>query len=563
MYPNISAPQSTNRPKNRNPYEVHRVDMSQFLPEMPEPKSFNNKQNLPKSFANSQKTKKITKPPPPMMQKAQQKQNAVEGFAFRNQQSPAFTQENKLPSHHTNNAAGNKIGQYISMINTTTSQLITDHQPFTVHQEEKINNQHQEPMDRSIESGFHQLPPDINLTAEELQEYKFLQQAQALPITEDSQPVSHILDNSIRDARIDAINDAIEEIVTNFNEETDKESLMKALDLILSCNIQELKSEVYFTELTEPFCSYIFSDMLDFETQLKILPFIIYFCEESMFGLNLDFNKIYGTLNQFIKNVYDDGNKKLPEKISPKINKAYVDIYKFLTEHLYMMDHSKLITIFDNFLDIILYNIQSLLTGKNFAENQDFIPFLDLTDDFASLYNTFIRKIEIRQIINKEADVKSKIIIFLNTLGGVLINHLDLTKEISQKAISVMLQIFVISCMTFKYNEFYNFTELKHSGDTIIIKCLELLNSLLINHKNIDYAGGLDVFTGLLQDLCFNLKLYEDKRLDFNRLKEKISETQSTIEDGETADLLRKNLHEPFKKIQKRIEKYQQNFISL
>lgn len=538
-----SAPQSTNRPKNRNPYEVHRVDMSQFLPDMPEPKSFNNKQNPPKSFANSQKTKKITKPPPSMTQKIQQKPNFADGFTLRNQPSPAFTYENKLPSQNFNNTAGNKIGPYVSMINTTTSHIITEQKSFSVHQGEKMN---QEPMDRTIESGFHQPPPDVNLTAEELQEYRFLQQAQALPITADSQPVSHILDNSVRDERIDAINDAIEEIVTNFNEEQDKESLMKALELILSCNIQELKSEVYFTELTEPFCSYIFSDMLDFETQLKILPFIIYFCEESMFGLNLDFNKIYSTLNQFIKKVYNENNK-LPETIAPKINKAYVDIYKFLTEHLYMMDHSKLIAIFDNFLDIILYNIQGILLGTNFSEGSDFIPFLDLTEDFASLYNIFIQKIDIRQIITKELDVKSKIITFLDTLGEALINNLDLTKDLSQKAISVMLQIFNISCMTFKYNEFYNFTELKHSGDSIIMKCLDLFNSLL-NNGNINSTE----FIGLLKDLCENLKLYEDKRLDFNRLKEKISESQKIVQD----DLLKKNLE----KIQKRITKYQQNF---
>jgi len=236
--------------------------------------------------------------------------------------------------------------------------------------------------------------------------------------------------------------------------------------------------------------------------------------------------------------------------LSPKVNRVYVDLYKFLSEHLCMMDHSKLMAIFDNFLDMVLYNIQSITIANLTGENKEFIPFLHMIGEFAALYNIFIRKIEIRQITTKEDIIKNKVTTFLNIIGDIL--AIFEANKLDEKVISIMIQVFNISCLTFKYHEFYNLSETqKYSGETIIIKTLENFNKILLDETFNPQLLDLDTFLDLLKDLTLNMKLYEDKKLDFNKIGNIILESQN---------LIKGNLYEPLHKVYKRILKYQKHF---
>jgi len=200
---------------------------------------------------------------------------------------------------------------------------------------------------------------------------------------------------------------------------------------------------------------------------------------------------------------------------------------------------------------------------------------------------SFIKKIEIRQIILNEKNIRIKMINLMNCLNDAIFNNFssqDLVcfkSDQSSKSLAFLFYTSKIIFTIFKYSEMYilygkdpnHENALKYSIEETIIQVLLILNTIIqdinlhplliqpIKEDEGQNNQNLCNLVDLLKTLFTNLKLYEDKKIIFPKVIDafKNLETECEKVSGDTnlhlLESIENDLKKPLQKLQAKISK--------
>lgn len=606
--------QQPSKLKSRNTYGVNLVDMSQFLPEatsrQTEVKINSSKSSSrSKSLNNNYRIRKITKITTPLkiVNKPnemngitiQTKRNSNNNSSFSNLGNNYVSNIHKIPTNLSSAKLPGMVSirEYPAEENKELYLRVSQNVP-SPGKKQKINTsvivkRRIEKAEKANDNSKILKSNDQDLTNKEIHEYRFLEQARVIPMTEHTESEIHTLqDTSAANSKADLITNAIEDIVTKFedSENFNVKMIVKELDIVLEASLFDLKSAVDFTEISGVLSKVLKDEALDFQRKIKILPFMFYFCEESLFSLSLDFEEVFHSLTGFVQEIYKykEGSQEEYRAIALKVNKACIELYKYFTQNFYVMEKDKLAIIFQNFLETFLFNIETLSGCKTLEEallkDEQFVPFLASSNDLIPLLKMFIRKIEIRQIIHDNSIIKSKVSSLLKFITPLILESSTLfdkeafsDNKLLSKSLVATFNSFELYLIIFKFAEMSFLQEENNENylSPIILQFISLLNLVLTNkallsivltdtrenEESLLIANSFRDLINSYKEFFDSLKLFEDKKLDFGQIVDKTNQLQKDFDnvlqglDSKTAETIKITFGHSLRKIQKKISK--------
>ena len=211
--------------------------------------------------------------------------------------------EEKIPEDPRNPSMYENIANYGPYAGKNFAE---SRQPATMRRDNS-----KEPLRQDIKEIYQEDPTgNINIIEQgipqdELQGYKFLNQAQVIHVMEESDVMyTDRNEHSSQNPENSELSLAIENLLDKTGEVLDVQAVVIDLDIVLGSNILEQKNMVDYTSLDRIFCELLLNDTLDLPRKVKILGFLFFFCEESLFSLSLDFQYIFEAIIKFTLESY-------------------------------------------------------------------------------------------------------------------------------------------------------------------------------------------------------------------------------------------------------------------
>ena len=561
MQNNAASLSAASKLKNRNAYEVHRVDMSQYLPNIkPSQSDFrvpSTYTSRAKPIGNTLKTNKLPKVAQPL--KGSNKLSGIGGVGFNEKKFSKKDEFNyidgrKFPEDPRNPGMYENTANYSPYSNKNLAEL---RQPATMRRDNSKESLRQDT--KQIYQG--QATGNINMIEQgipqsELQGYKFLNQAQVIHVMEESDVMyTDRNEHSSQNPENSELDLAIENLLERTEEERDIQAVLADLDIVLDSNILEQKNSVDYTGLDRIFCEVLLNDSLDLHRKVKIMGFLFFFCEESLFSLSLDFQYIFEAVIKFTLESHTQNWAIVLDETSVSIfdhlNKAWTQLFKYISEQFLIVETERMTMVFDGFLDVFYNFVASVVRSDElYSGSLSGGPSGNQVQHLRSYTRsmiTFLKKIEVRRIIQEGKDVHVK----ANRLLGEVCqlttkqNNFNAVEPLSMQdnyeGLIISVYNLELYLNIFKYNELYSLQGegVDQSVEDVIANGLLSLGRFLFKEEIMEFlskeedelADGIifkkersniirDVgkACSCLKDMVNNTKLFEDKKLDFQRI---------------------------------------------
>ena len=421
------------------------------------------------------------------------------------------------------------------------------------------------------EPAVHIASNEKRLTEDELLEYAFLNQAKSINIfsAQDVNKSHEILDLDAQDEQELVIDQAFD-VINNYKN-CSLPILMEALSSLFSMNFNDLKSMKDLGLISSAVCDILdFNRFSDFEMQKRVLAFQLHLCEDSLFGFGVDFQRVYQSICNYLSRKI-----KEPELLPPhlqakkevkKLLNSFGALNHSLAKNYYLLDGDKIRMFISNYLSFLCLNLKQLsishlLASSDSSNKLKYIAFPLIEDlkttDISVLY-FFMKNHETRKIVIEDEQCKNSLVEILNALyyiiENVSLNEMATIRVTGQRGKIEDVMVMLIKSFDFYLNVFkyYDMNRI-FKLQTIQIRCKldDVLQSLMKFYYDLfRVKNGLSVLFETLhtvetgaktpnssQRVAFsdsgfdlllesnraffgNLKLYEEKTVDFQKISE-------------------------------------------
>jgi len=439
-------------------------------------------------------------------------------------------------------------------------------------------------------------------TEKELAEYAFLNQAKSINIFRSNSDDFEKIDISMQAyQKENKINAAINILKEAYENTQYPENMIEELDIILDCNYKEMKIAIDFSELSDLFCELVDNISLDLTRKLKIFSFLYYFCEDALFSLNLDFNLIYNKITQVTHKLLNTKEHLLSVDkglLKKNLNKAFLYLHKYFAKEVYLIEREKTEIIIKNFLEIMTFNLDLLYEDippeSKFFNMDRIIPLFSVFgDEYIEIFKLLFKRAEAREYIIRDIELSKKLIYLLNSLNQVInissVWSFDHLKEKNKQAVlQYNLNCFDLYLTVFKYFEMFQLLEnpdlsLQRSVGDVLIEMINWLGRIMMksrlftllferSHESHDTpktshgivsGSGIANLMDSFKQFLNNFKLFEQEKLDYEKLLYKLIEFLTQIQDLIKSQRLQTDfemfvqavLKNPFRKLANRIVK--------
>ena len=417
---------------------------------------------------------------------------------------------------------------------------------------------------------YNNAPSENFLTESQFKDYHFLQKAASIHITNFESDEDIDMSN-LTISKESALKVAIRQ--TNIYYENKGiigyEELKTSLNIILENSYSDLTHINDLSILSVSISELLLNGVIkENDLKLKMLAFVIHSCEDSLFSLNFDFNKLYTNVHNYVKRIMEGTETiKTGDKLDivlMRIMRCYLELHRYFSRNFYLFDIDKSKIILQNFIEIVTINADQIQIDKMIEEQSlssfykgHYIPILNTKDrrDIVHLLTYFLKRYELRAFIIENDIMKTNMINLLNIFSNILM-HINNENLLNQSRYSKTFVNDMITCQIngfdlflniFKYSDqykLYNSSEPRMSCSfqtllsqfiyfcQILITCQKGLFILFgVSGETIEYLrpstpkqnvehSGFDLLLESFKLFFNNIKLFEDWVINFELLIE-------------------------------------------
>lgn len=444
------------------------------------------------------------------------------------------------------------------------------------------------------------------LSEQEIKEYAFLNQAKSINIFEIKDTVQEA--NGFEEVDLNANNseeDNLELAISTINNlsEYTLPKIVEALNMLFDYDFNKLKIMFDLGEAAFNICGLLEEGHItNHYMQKRMLAFLFYVCEDSMFSLNVDFNQIYYTICHFIiQKMIEPSESDDPAKDMKDMEACLFALNDSIAKNYYLLDLQRTTSIIQLYLSVISTNLEEVTTttllealGDRNNGNYKSLPLIShIRHNGVRILYSLMKNPMLRLSILSENECHAPLLNIFNRLSCILkeVNLIELEnaakkedRDSLKEVIVFLIKGYEFFLNTFKYYDMFALFGLQ--TQKLEFSLQEIINCVLSFYQDLfrlkngpqivfelsgvegEGKGTTSIVSGLSEliksskKFFGNLRLYEEKLINFSealvRFEAARNEIQTRIDSKtlskETELFVESSIKSKFDKIMKMMQ---------